>query len=118
MRDKDRDIAIQQGQKDGGPQQPNQRAQGELGEQQHQGGGVAPERRQPGGANEVDFREVDPMSDSEDRQLEEANSAITNAVTDFLSEIDRMMGQWDWRGPHVHHRGRADGPVIRTGGPG
>ena len=39
------------------------------------------------------------MSDSEDRQLEEANSAITNAVTDFLSEIDRMMGQWDCVAP-------------------
>ena len=49
MPDKERDTAIQQGQKDGGPQQPNQGAQGELGEQRHQGGGVRRERKQQGG---------------------------------------------------------------------
>jgi hypothetical protein len=40
MADKERDTAIQQGQKYGGPQQPNQRSQGELGAQQHGGGGT------------------------------------------------------------------------------
>ena len=35
------------------------------------------------------------MSESTDRQFEEANAAVAQAVTEFLSEVDLMIGRWD-----------------------
>ena len=35
------------------------------------------------------------MTDSTDRNYEEAAAAVAKAVTDFLREIDLMMGKWD-----------------------
>ena len=37
----------------------------------------------------------DHMSDSTDQQFDEANAAITLAVTQFVSEIDSMFGKWE-----------------------
>jgi hypothetical protein len=39
--------------------------------------------------------EVRTMTDSTDRNYEEATAAVTQAVTGFLREIDLMMGKWD-----------------------
>ena len=35
------------------------------------------------------------MSNSTDRQFEETNAAVTKAVTDFVSEIGRIMTEWE-----------------------
>ena len=35
------------------------------------------------------------MSDSIDRQFEEADAAVTQAVTRFASEIESMFGKWE-----------------------
>ena len=35
------------------------------------------------------------MSDSIDRQFEEADAAVTQAVTRFASEIGSMFGKWE-----------------------
>ena len=35
------------------------------------------------------------MSDSIDRQFEEADAAVTLAVTRFASEIESMFGKWE-----------------------
>ena len=35
------------------------------------------------------------MSDSIDRQFEEADAAVTHSVTRFASEIQSMFGKWE-----------------------
>ena len=35
------------------------------------------------------------MSDNIDRQFEEADAAVTQAVTRFASEIESMFGKWE-----------------------
>ena len=54
------------------------------------------------------------MSDSIDRQFEEADAAVTQAVTRFASEIESMFGKWEAVAPPYIIAEHAAGTVHKS----
>ena len=49
----------------------------------------------------------------DEKQVQEADAAITRAVTAFVSEFESMWGRWENVAPAVRHREHAAGTVHR-----